>query len=83
MVIKSACTIHGSRIININKLGEYINEITKHSASCGGKITLVGEKRDGLASILSSKCNKCDHSLSFATSDKVKGPKGIKRWEPT
>lgn len=77
----SACTIHGSRIININQLGEYINVITKHSAECGGEVTLIGEKRDGLASILNTKCNKCDHSIAFATSSKVKGPKGIMRWE--
>ena len=34
---------------------------------------LTGEKRDGLASILSSSCNKCGHKISFATSKKVKG----------
>lgn len=78
---KSACTIHGSRIINISLLGEYINVITKHAAECGGEITLVGEKRDGLASILNTKCSRCDHCIPFATSTKVKGPKGVKRWE--
>lgn len=75
------CTIHGSRIINIDKLGEYVNAITKHSATCGGEITLTGEKRDGLASILGSKCTKCDYNIPFATSKKVKGPKGVSRWE--
>ena len=44
-------------------------------------MTLVGEKRDGLASILNTKCSKCDHCIPFATSSKVKGPKGIKHWE--
>ena len=42
---------------------------------------LTGEKRDGLASILSSSCSKCGHKISFATSKKVKGPRYISRWE--
>ena len=74
-------TLCGSRIINIDKLGEYINAITQHSASCGGTVKLTGEKRDGLASILSSSCSKCGHNISFATSKKVKGPRCISRWE--
>ena len=61
----------GSRIINIDKLGQYINSITQHSTQCGGKVTLIGEKRDGLASVLTSKCSRCDYKLSFDTSNKV------------
>ena len=75
------CTIQGSRIINIDKLGEYVSSITQHSATCGGSVILSGEKRAGLASILSSKCTKCNHTISFATSKKVKGPRRQKRWE--
>lgn len=79
---KSAnCTIHGSRIINIDKLREYINSITKHVASCGGEVVLTGEKRNGLASILSTKCTNCGFKILFPTSKKVKGPRGIARWE--
>ena len=68
----TAFTPYGSRIINIKRLGEYINAITQHS---GGTITLTGEKRHGLASILS---NKCSHKISFSTS---KGPRGMNQWE--
>ena len=73
--------LHGSRIINIDKLKDYISVITQHSARCRGQVTLIGEKRDGLASILNSKCDKCDHEISFSTSRKVPGPRGMNRWE--
>ena len=66
-------TIEGSRIINIEKLSKYINDITIHSSKCGGNITLTGEKRFGLASVLSSKC-QCGYEISLETSKKVKGP---------
>ena len=42
---------------------------------------MTGEKRNGLASVLSSSCNKCSHKISFTTSNKIKGPSGINRWE--
>lgn len=75
---KSACTIQGSRIVNIDELGDYINIISKHAAACGGQVVLTGEKRNGLASIFSTKCG---YQISFASSKKVKGPRGMKRWE--
>ena len=34
-------TLCGSRIINIEKHGEYISTITQHSSSCGGTVTLT------------------------------------------
>ena len=64
----------GSIIINIDQLGQYINSITQHSTQCEGKVTLIGEKRYGLASVLTSKCIRCDYKLSFDTSNKVKDP---------
>ena len=48
------CTIEGSRIINIAKLQQYINELTAHTTQCGGGIVLTGETKEGLASLLSS-----------------------------
>lgn len=75
------CTIDGSRIINMGKLSEYLGDIGRHAKSCTGTIVLIGEKRQGLASIIGSKCNQCDHTISFDTSKKVKGPRGINRWE--
>lgn len=74
-------TIEGSRIINIEKLGYYINDITKHSSNCGGNVTLIGEKRYGLASVLCSKCSGCGYELVLESSNKVKGPSNYQRWE--
>lgn len=75
------CTIEGSRIINIAKLQQYINELTAHTTQCGGGIVLTGETKEGLASLLSSRCTKCGHEVVLGTSSKVKGPKGYQRWE--
>lgn len=70
-----------SRIINLEKLQEYINTLTVHAAQCGGNILLTGEKRDALASIISTRCSQCDHSILLETSRKVKGPQSYRRWE--
>ena len=43
--------------------------------------TIDQEKRDGLASILDSQCMKYGYYISFSTSKKVKGPKGVQHWE--
>ena len=40
----------GSRIINVDKLQKYADDITKYSTQCGGTIILSSESRDGLAS---------------------------------
>ena len=73
-------TIEGSRIVNIEKLSKYINDII-HSSKCGGNIILTGEKRYGLASVLSSKCNRCGYEIVLESSRKVKGPREYQRWE--
>ncbi len=77
----SAPSIHGSRIINIEKLQKYTNDLTIHSARCGGNILLIGETRHGLASILKGECSTCGHMVVFETSAKVKGPRNYCRWE--
>ena len=73
-------TIEGSRIINIEKLNKYINDLTVHVSKCGGTTSLAGEKRYGLASILSSRCT-CGYEIILESSNKVKGPLGYTRWE--
>ena len=73
--------IEGSRIINIHKLQEYIVDLHAHYVQCGGSVLLSGEVRDGLASVLSSHCSTCGHSIALQTSKKVKGPRGYRRWE--
>lgn len=74
-------TIEGSRIINIHKLQLFIQRLTSHTVRCGGAIILKGEVRDGLASILSTCCSTCGYVIQLETSDKVRGPRGYRRWE--
>ena len=40
--------IEGSRIINIQKLQQYINVLTVHATQCGGSVILTGEEMDWL-----------------------------------
>ncbi len=74
-------TIEGSRIINIQKLQQYISQLTVHTTECEGSVVLAGEVRNGLASILTSRCSTCGHTITLETAQKVKGPKGYRRWE--
>ena len=74
-------TIDGSRIINIDKLKTYINDLTVHASKCGGIVTLTGEKRYGLASILNGECTSCGYKITLESSNKVKGPNEYHRWE--
>ena len=49
-------------LLNIEQLGKYIDELSSHVAQCEentGSVALLGEKRDGLASILSTECTGC------------------------
>lgn len=76
-----AMTIEGSRIINVHKLQQYIHQLTVHAKQCGASVVLSGEVRDGLASILSTHCSVCGHSMTLETAEKVKGPRGYRHWE--
>lgn len=73
--------LEGSRIINLDKLSKYTEELNAHSAHCQGAIKLIGESRNGLASILRGHCEVCEHTIVLETSKKVKGPRGYSRWE--
>ena len=73
--------LQGSRIVNLENLQQYITTLTAHAAQCSSEIILEGERRDGLASIISSRCSECSHKVLFETSRKVKGPNGYQRWE--
>ena len=48
---------------------------------CDGEIKVIGEIRQGLASILYTECMKCGHKIQLETSDKVVGPQGYCQWE--
>ena len=73
--------LHGSRIVNLDKLQEFVGQLTTHSAQCGSEIALIGEKRAGLASIISSQCSKCAFNIPLRSSQRVIGPKGNSQWE--
>ena len=80
----SSLTIDGSRIINIANLEKYISELSRHIATCcnsTGNVMLTAEKRDGLASIISTQCSTCGYQVDLETSQKVSGMSGYKRWE--
>ena len=78
---ESEVKIEGCRIINMDRLQEYTDNLTEHSRTCEGSITLIGENRSGLASVLTSQCSKCNHKIILESSKKVKGPNNYCRWE--
>ena len=80
-VSKESIQGNSSRIINLDKLCEYTDQLNAHSSHCTGSVRLTGETRNGLASILKGHCEKCDHTITLQTSKKVKGPCGYSRWE--
>ena len=67
--------------MNMDKLQQYTDDLTKHSSSCEGSINLHEEARSGLASTLTGHCSTCDQTIRLETSKKVKGPRGYMRYE--
>ena len=84
---KKKCTaaakhqLQGSRIVNLDQLSKFVEQLTAHAASCGSQIILNGEKRAGLASIISSKCSKCNFTIPLRSSERVLGPNGKSQWK--
>lgn len=74
-IVKQIVTLEGSRIVNVDQLQQYTDDLNKHAKQC------QGEARDGLASILSGQCSTCEHTIKLQTSKKVKGPRGYCRRE--
>ncbi len=48
--------LEGSRIVNLDNLQEFIDQLMTHASQCSIQIILSGEKKAGLASIISSRC---------------------------
>ncbi len=71
----------GSRIINLNELQNYVGQLTAHAIKCNSAIILSGEKRAGLAAVLSCHCSRCNFVIPLNTSRKVVGPRGRLHWE--
>ncbi len=61
-------TIGGCRIMNLDKLKQYTDELSLHASSCEGSIVLKGETRFGLASILTWQCSKCTRNITLESS---------------
>ena len=71
----------GSRIIDLDNLSTGLNEISRHSAQCGGMCVLEGETMHaGLATVLSVKCIKCESNFRIESSKRVKTADGHQRW---
>ena len=65
----------------MHRLQQYMHDLNEHATKCEGPVVLTGEVREGLASIMSSRCSTCSHTITLETADKVKGPRGYSRWE--
>ncbi len=58
----SGC-LKGSRIVNLDNLQEFIDQLMAHASQCDSQIILSGEKKAGLASIVSSRCSRCNYNV--------------------
>ena len=58
-----------------------MHDLNEHATKCEGPVVLTGEVREGLASIMSSRCSTCSHTITLEMADKMKGPRGYSRWE--
>ena len=83
---------NSSRIVNLRNLGDAIHQISAHAATCKRStskalafdeaVSLVGEKqRNGLASVLTARCNGCGEEIPIPTSSKIACSNGSKHWE--
>ena len=83
---------NSSRIVNLRNLGDAIHQISAHAATCQRStskalgfdeaVSLVGEKqRNGLASVLTARCNGCGEEIPIPTSSKIACSNGSKHWE--
>ena len=71
--------LSGCRIVRIENLQHYTNNLTAHASHCDGSISLSNEKKYGLASVISGSCSSCDETIVFKTSETVKLGQGHQR----
>ncbi len=72
--------LEGARIIPLQKLGSSIEELSSHSAECGGACTITKESRSGLASTLYLACLKCGEEFTLQSSSRVRSECIGRRW---
>ena len=66
--------------MDLNCLAQGIVEVSHHSTTCQGTCTVTKEtQREGFASILEVKCDKCEKSFYIESSPKIAGTAEIKR----
>ena len=64
------CSLADNRKVSLILLGQFIETITKHSASCCSSLRFLGEShRYGLASIMVCQCLKCSTLFRFTSYD--------------
>lgn len=70
-----ATSLDGNRIINLTELASFVGDVSSHTQSCQqGVVSLCGESnREGMASVLTARCDTCNTDISFATSGKIRG----------
>ena len=78
--VHTSLPVEGSRIVNLHKLEQYINQLNAH-ANCKGEIKVTGELLQGLASVLYTECTSCGFKILLETSEKVQGPRKYLHWE--
>ena len=69
----------GSRVLSMNKLAEAIEQLSSHSATCGGRCQMESERRFGLATVLHVRCTAC-HSLFKINSCEHITERGGRKW---
>ena len=42
--VSATVNVEGSRIVNMDRLQTYTDELVKHSMRCSGSVSLIGEK---------------------------------------
>ena len=63
----------GSRIIELERLGEFVETVVRHCVTCvNAHVQLLGEStRYGLASTLLFQCRKCSKKFKLISSSKI------------
>ena len=70
--------MQGSRIINLNHLTSFVNNISAHSQSCKGNVSFDGLWRPFSVQNVATSCRL---EIAFSTSTKIDGVDSRKHWE--
>ncbi len=77
----AATPLNAFRVMNLDELSSRLQQLTAHSAICGGSCTIEGETyRAGLACVTQAICSKCNETFSIASTPRVVSSEGKKLW---